>query len=448
MRSLQAQLTTGLVVSVVAVFALQFLAIHLAIPHLLEAAVGHKLAEDANELLTAMNLDGRKGTSIQQPDAAFVAHHFDQFYEVFIGQEKVYASPSLAGQTLGLPPQSGSGTTLRHVIGPAGNPLLLHTGTFERQGRAVHIAIGADLTRQRELVGYYLWGFSLLSVMLLAPLMLVQTWIVRNGLKALTRVREDLVKVRRAESQAVNEQVPMEVLPLVREINQLSQAMMQRLHRSREALGNFAHAFKTPLTVLAQVAGDERLHDRPEVVRTLSQQLGVLRGRVNLELKRARLAGRGGFTQPVDVCHQVRELANTIELIYRDKQLDIVCAMPDHAPFHGDREDMLELFGNLMDNACKYGRRRVRVHVKADRTAGGMQLAFEDDGPGCPPEQFDQLTRRGSRFSDQAQGDGLGLAIAAEIVASYGGRLDFARSETLGGLQVRVWLPCTQDGRS
>lgn len=448
MRSLQAQLTTGLLVSLVIVFGLQFSVIHVAIPHLLEITIGHKLAEDAKELITAMNLDGEKGSSIQHPDAAFVAQHFDQYYEVFVSGEKVHASPALSGQSLGPPPQAGGSSTLRRVIGPAGNLLLIHTSGYVSRGRPVHLVIGTDLTRQNKLIGRYLWGFSLLSAILLVLLMLTQSWIVRKGINALTRVREDLIKVRHTEAQAVNEHVPMEVLPLVREINQLSKAMTQRLHRSREALGNFAHAFKTPLTVLAQVAADERLTDRPEIVHILLQQVGLLRGRVNLELKRARLAGRGGFTQSVDLCDQVRTLSKTIEMIYREKHLEIVCAMPHHAPFQGDREDMLELFGNLLDNACKYGRRRVRVKVETENAEGTVQLTFEDDGPGCPPEQFEQMTQRGARFSDQVQGDGLGLAIVADIVTSYGGKLDFSRSHTLGGLQVTVWLPCTQNGHS
>lgn len=441
MRSLQAQLITGLLVSLVVVFALQFSAMHFAIPLMVETSISHKLTEDADELFAAMNLDGRKGASIHQPDAAFIANHVGQYHEVFVDRDKLYASQTLAGASLGVPPPPGNTAMLRRMNGPGGNLLLVHAKGYESQGRQIHIAVATDLARPFERIDRFLWGFSVLSGVMLLLLMLMQTWIVRKGLKALAIVRAELVKVRHGAVHAVNEYVPAEVLPLVREVNQLSQTMTQRLQRSREILGNFAHAFKTPLTVLAQLAHDERLHDRPDIARTLTQQVGRLRGRVNLELKRARLAGRGGFAQPLDVCSEVHALAKTIALIYREKNLDIVCSTPLQAQFHGDREDMLELFGNLLDNACKYGRHRVKIAVEEDRMAAALRLVFEDDGPGCAPEHFEQLTQRGARFSPQAEGDGLGLTIAAEIVSSYSGTLRFSKSETLGGLRVCVELP-------
>lgn len=445
MRSLQARLTFGLLASLITLFVLQLLVAQMGIAHLLESSLRHKLAEDADELYTAMNLDGRRGAPLDQPDPTFIAQHLNHYFEVFVGGEKVYASDALAGESLGTATLPDGAPAPSRAGAAGGNPLLVHAKSYQSQGRQIHIAVGADLTQHNRYVGGFLWRYSLLSGLVLVVLMLMQIWVVRKALAVLAQVRTQLVKVRRGEAPAVDEQVPAEVLPLVREINQLSQAMAERLQRSREALGNFAHAFKTPLTVLSQVAQDERLHDRPEIMRTVAQQVGLLRGRVNLELKRARLAGPGGLAQPLDLCEEVRTLAKTIALIYRDKQLDIVCSLPLHAHFQGDREDMLELFGNLLDNACKYGLRRVRVSVAEETKAAGLSLMFEDDGPGCAPEQFAQLTQRGARFDSRTPGNGLGLAIAAEIVASYGGTLTFARSEQLGGLRASVWLPSAPD---
>jgi signal transduction histidine kinase len=445
MRSLESRLTGALLLSLIAVFGLQWLAVRTVVPRLLESSIAHELSEDADELLTAMNLDGRKDGPAGQPDAAFVAQHFDHYYEVFVGRDRIYASHSLAGASLGMPTLADGASINSRTVGPGGTDLLVHAKGYESRGQTVSIAVGADLAQHNLRVAGFLRSYGVVSALILLLLMLVQRWAVRRTLRVLARVSADLANVREGRTAALTERVPAEVLPLVREINLMSQAMAQRLQRSREALGNFAHAFKTPLTVLAQVARDDRLNDRPDVAHALAQQVNLLRGRINCELSSARLAEADHRARPVNLCDELRDLARTIEMIYRDKQLDIVCTTPLHPDFRGDRENMLELFGNLLDNACKYGRRRIQVTMTEDRVNAGLRLEFEDDGPGCPPEHYDQLTLRGTRFSAHAQGHGLGLAIAAEIVERIGGSLTFARSECLGGLRASLWLPFAHD---
>ena len=309
---------------------------------------------------------------------------------------------------------------------------------YTSQGGPVTIAVGVDIALVNQRMNEFLWRYSALSAVMLACLALLQSWVVRRALRVLARVRTQLVQVRQGAAQTVDENVPNEIAPLVSEINQLARAAAQRLQRSRQALGNLAHALKTPLTVLGQLARDEQLSDRPGVADALTEQVELLRRRVDLELRRGRLAGYGGSVQRVDICAEMRALVHTIASLYRDKHLDIVCDAPAQVHLQGDREDVLELFGNLLDNACKYGKHQVRVSIQED---GGVRLTFEDDGPGCAPEQFARLTQRGVRLDERAQGDGLGLAIAADIVASYNGTLEFARSERLGGLRASVWLP-------
>jgi len=309
---------------------------------------------------------------------------------------------------------------------------------YESQGEAVTIAVGVDIARVNRRMNEFLWGYSALSGVMLACLALLQGWVLRRALRVLARVRAELAQVRQGAAQEVDEHVPSEIAPLVGEINQLTRAAALRLQRSRRALGNLAHALKTPLTVLRQLAQDEHLSDRPSVADALTEQVDLLRRRVDLELRRGRLAGHGGSTHRVDICAEMRALVQPIASLYRDKRLDIVCDAPAQAHFQGDREDMLELFGNLLDNACKYGEHQVRVGVRED---DGVHFVFEDDGPGCAPEQFERLTRRGVRLDERVHGHGLGLAIAADIVASYSGTLEFARSGQLGGLRASVWLP-------
>jgi signal transduction histidine kinase len=297
--------------------------------------------------------------------------------------------------------------------------------------------VGIDMQSVNRRMNEFLRRYGLLSAAMLACLMLLQAWIVRHSLSVLGRVRAELALVGQGGAHTVDEHVPSEIAPLVREINHLSRAMAQRLQRSRQALGNLAHALKTPLTVLSQLAQDS-FNDRPNIAQALEHQVRTLRRRVDLELKRARLAGHGGMAQRVDLCEEMRALTDTIAQIHGTKHLDIVCDAPPAVHFHGDREDMLELFGNLLDNACKYANKTVLISVRSEV---GVRATFEDDGPGCAPEHFELLTQRGVRLDESVHGDGLGLAIVADIVESYRGKVEFSRSERLGGLCASVWLP-------
>jgi signal transduction histidine kinase len=156
------------------------------------------------------------------------------------------------------------------------------------------------------------------------------------------------------------------------------------------------------------------------------------------QLGRARLAGGASPGQRTELAREVAQLVRALRTIYRDKELDIRCEIPPKTVFPGDREDLLELLGNLMDNACKWARQRVRVRAGM---AADLSLVVEDDGPGCPEEMLSELARRGARVDESTAGHGLGLSIVRDVVDGYGGRLQFGRSPFLGGFQVQVSIP-------
>jgi signal transduction histidine kinase len=170
----------------------------------------------------------------------------------------------------------------------------------------------------------------------------------------------------------------------------------------------------------------------------IAEQLQVLRSRIDSELRRARVAGGRTNGTPLDLQAEIEALVATLRKLYQDRHLDIVCRVEPGARFRGDREDLFELCGNLLDNACKWARSRVLVSVRHN---GGLTLKVEDDGPGCSPEDIGRIAQRGVRLDEATEGHGLGLAIASSIAASYGAELQFGRSQELGGFEVSLSFP-------
>ena len=214
--------------------------------------------------------------------------------------------------------------------------------------------------------------------------------------------------------------------------------LRQRVRRSRDALGNLAHALKTQLALLVHAGEDEALAAHADLRERLTMPLSRIQTLTDRELRRARLAGGGMPGQHVSIEAELQRLLVAIRAIYADKPLQIDIDVPSAARFYGDAEDFVELAGNLLDNAAKYCRSAIRVSV---RIATGFALIVEDDGPGYPADDFESLTARGVRADESMPGAGLGLAIARDIAEGYGGELRLGRSDNLGGFRAEASLP-------
>jgi len=267
---------------------------------------------------------------------------------------------------------------------------------------------------------------------------LLQAGKTKRGLRPLGLVIHDMKRLEAGEVASLREDVPNEVLPLVKEFNHLLQLMRQRLERSRSALGNLAHALKTPLTVMVQLEGSEVLKQQPQLQGQFKDQTAQIRQIIDRQLKRARLAGVSTPGLNFEPAKELDGLAQILRQIYADRGLLIELDIPINKSFAGDREDRMELFGNLLDNACKWAGQRVLLTVY-DKP--GLVVSVEDDGPGCAPELRQQLDQRGQRLDEGTVGHGLGLAIVRDIVEHYQGSLVFAQSDQFGGFRVDVTLP-------
>ena len=229
----------------------------------------------------------------------------------------------------------------------------------------------------------------------------------------------------------------MELEPLVAQINHLLAHTEDSLKRSRNALGNLGHALKTPMAVLLSAASSEALKGHPQLSQLLRDQLEQIQQRLNRELNRARLAGETLPGALFDCEKELPVLLATLNMIHGD-HLDLSYHVSPGLQLPWDREDLLELLGNLLDNACKWADADIRLSVS--ETQQGYLLVVEDDGPGIPEAQRNQVLGRGARLDEQIDGHGLGLGIVRDIVEVWGGTLQLQESE-LGGLKALVELP-------
>jgi signal transduction histidine kinase len=265
----------------------------------------------------------------------------------------------------------------------------------------------------------------------------VQHYIVRRSFQSLNAIKNELRQLEQGAIRQLICQAPLEVQPLVTEVNRLITLMDQRLQRSRNALGNLAHALKGPLNLITQICDNETLKQYPDIRNELLQHTKVLQQLIDHELKRARLAGTGGSGQYFQPQDELPSLEKLLQRLYEHKSLQIHHQYPDHALGDTDRNDMLELLGNLLDNACKWANNKVVYSIQQDQH---ITITVEDDGPGCSNEQLKILTQRGVKLDESVPGHGLGLAIVKDIVNLYNGEMQFDRSPELGGLRIIIKL--------
>lgn len=323
------------------------------------------------------------------------------------------------------------------LAGPQGQRLLAYTAHYRREGQPIVISVAQDYSPILDsFARVRLGGLGLVGVALLV-FVLLQRYAVSLALRPLERARQQIAQLQQGQRQQLEGDVPLELQPLVEQINHLLQHTDETLKRSRNALGNLGHALKTPLAVLTSLLQREELAAHPELRAALAEQLGQIQQRVSRELGRARLAGEvlpGGH---FDCDAELPALFDTLAAIHRPG-LDLRWQAPPGCRLPWDREDMLELLGNLLDNACKWAAGQVRLSIARDER--GYVLDVDDDGPGIPADRREQALARGGRLDENVQGHGLGLSIVGDIVAAWQGDWELAQSP-LGGLRVRVVLP-------
>jgi signal transduction histidine kinase len=277
-------------------------------------------------------------------------------------------------------------------------------------------------------------------------LMVCGLWLSVGGLRTLTDLRRRLGAVHDGHQRQVEGRYPDEVQPLVTDLNALLAHQDSRVREALTKAGNLAHGLKTPLAVLAQEAERAAADGHTELAATLRQQVDRMQRQIEYHLAHARAAASGATPGArCSVAASAEGLARTLERLHVGRALSIAVEVPPDHAVRGQREDLDEMLGNLLDNACKYARSRVRL-----TSANGddrIVIHVEDDGPGVPPEMREVVLQRGVRVDEAAPGSGFGLAIVRELAELYGGSIALG-SSTLGGLAARLTLPAAGTFRS
>lgn len=284
----------------------------------------------------------------------------------------------------------------------------------------------AEVAVYRRNLAFWLGGSALL-------LLLFQALVLEWALRPLRRLAGEVAAIEAGNADQLGDDYPREVRPVTSNLNALLGSERLRRERVRNTLADLAHSLKTPLAVLRGAEPGEPGY--PALVSEQSRQMEQI---INYQLQRAS-GGSHQLLKMVAVAPLVKRLRDSLQKVYAEKSLDITLDIAPECRFRGDERDLLEVIGNLMDNACKYGAHRIVV-----RTEGGapktLRLRVEDDGPGIPSDDRQHSLLRGMRLDQLSPGQGLGLAVAADIVESYRGWLEIGESD-LGGARVTVTLP-------
>lgn len=366
---------------------------------------------------------------------------------------KRLVSPSLASEVLPSPydkkfPTDDTGTRWSNIPGPNGQmirTLELIDSPGHDPGKTKYSIIVAgpldwlDTTvakfRNRLTTALALVGAGLLGVTLVQ---------IRFGLLPLRRIERGLALIRSGDARRLAGRLPAEIEPLQSELNALLQSNMDVVERARTQVGNLAHALKTPLAVIT----NEAREDKSPFAAKVAEQAQIMRDQVAHYLDRARMAasaGTLGRVTPVEAT--VGPLVRALERINRDKGVAIVTAIAPGAKFQGEKHDLEEMLGNLLDNACKWCSAQVYLTAslqEVDRHSAGqpkrLQIVVEDDGPGLTAEQRAKIGKRGMRLDETKPGSGLGLSIVGDLATEYRGSMQLAASQH-GGLKIILDLP-------
>ena len=357
-------------------------------------------------------------------------------------------SPSLAGEDLVVPVGLAArltdafGQTISYnATGPIDRPLRVAASLKTLPGREAPLVLMSGIDRSTiDADARQFATFTWIALLILGLGLVIAVFLqVQIGLRPLFGLRNEISDVRKGKAARIVHNYPVEIQPLAEQVNRLLDQNQETVERQRTHVGNLAHALKTPLSVMLAEAGTQE-GPLPDIVR---KQTEVMKAQVDHHLRRARAAARAQLLgERTPIAEVLDEMAVMLERVFEWKPVEIDWRAPDELGFRGERQDLQEILGNLMENACKWAKRRVRISAGPTHL-GQMVVVVEDDGPGLPEDQREAALQRGMRMDETTPGSGLGLSIVVELTRAYGGRITLGDSE-MGGLKVLLELPTAE----
>lgn len=438
-RSLKLRLMAAAAIWALPVLALAGILLLWAFRAHLESQLDDELAAYQRELLAAASIDGKGDLELDYipADPRFSRVFSGWYWQAAMDGEVVRQSTSAGPMEAGALALLSQAEGISEVVGPGKRDLRVARRDVTLPGgqHPVTILVAAPCDELEGDVAQFATHIVTIFATLGIAFMIAIYLQVGFGLRPLALLRREIAAIRNGRAERLSPTFPDEIEPVVEEVNALIDHNRHLIDRARNEAGNLAHALKNPLSVLSyEIATLE-----PDRRAVLQAQLQSITGQVERILKRIRAAGpsAGGHAR-VDLADIADDLIFSLGTIYRDRHLDLKFDIAPGLAFAGDRGDLVEILGNLCDNACKWA--GTRVHVMAVREGERLSVSIEDDGPGIAPAAREAVLARGQRLDERVPGSGLGLDIVREIVTLYRGRLALGES-ALGGLRVELDLP-------
>ena len=349
--------------------------------------------------------------------------------------------PKLADQNI---PAGIGGTRKGYVKGPDDRTLRLVERIIDLGDQGIYLVQVAATPESMDVdIAHFEFELIITFVLLAAALVGSSVLQLHYGLLPLRRFHEGVAAIRRGEREAIEGAFARDIAPLASELNLLVVANREVVERARNEVGNLAHALKTPLSVIINEAGE----DESQLAVKVREQAALMRDQVTYYLDRARVAARAGILGHVtEIAPVAMALVHIFDKIYRDRGIAFALKAIEGLRFQGERQDLEEMIGNLVDNAGKWAHHNVMIAIEPFADAGQQggrsffRVTIDDDGEGLAPELREAAMRRGRRLDETRPGSGLGLSIVVDLAALYGGALRLDASP-MGGLRAELELP-------
>jgi signal transduction histidine kinase len=448
MRSLKRRLIGIVSLSVAAAFLFTALLCWRVVTAAVERDFDARLSGAMSDLLSAADRgqDGILSLARTPGDPVFNRPHSGWYWSISDGATVLARSRSLplgdaqAPPVADVAPDEPSGPVSRPARGADGQSIRYQQRILAlRDGRgdlAILVAGPESLVRDEVWLSmrWLLAGLAVIAIVLIGLVALE----IDQGLRPLKRLAHDIERAWQGDIIRIGEPGYRELAPLARGINDLVEQVGSVVDRARAQAGNLAHAIKTPLSLIS-ARNESRGTGQDEDVRL---SVAAIRRQIDHHLKRTRFAGKARLaSEPVPVRAAIDDIVLVMTRSYQDRGLAFAVSVAGDAIFPGEREDLEEMLGNIIENACKWAKKNIDISV---RSAGERLIVqVDDDGPGLPVDQRARALERGRRLDDTIAGSGLGLAIVADLVALYDGGLDLLTSE-VGGLRVVLSLPSSR----
>ncbi len=445
MRSLEHQLQISLAIVLAIILTILLIVANLSSRNIPDSFVSHHLMLEAKNLQDNLFIDsGELKVKWHHLNTIYNTPYSGHYYAARFKNKKnhsVLRSLSLENNDLFLP-SIQSATTTHKILGPKEQYLVVWSEPIVLNQQDVILSVAEDMSVLKEKHQQFRILFISMSIVGFIIILVLQRIVIHRLFKYLEHSRQEIKAIESDKCQQLSEDVPSEIYPLVKEFNHSLELMQQRMERSRNSLGNLAHALKTPLSILIQQLEIDNSHDKALQQKALSQakvQAKRIQQLTERELKRARMAGLGNTAQRFNPHEELPVLIDVLKQAHNNKHLVVNLQIASNIDNFGDREDMLELLGNLMDNAYKWAKSQINCSILRDNESKQIILIIEDDGETNAP--LKQITQRGVRLDESTEGHGLGLAICKDIVKLYTGTITFSHSKNLHGFCVEIKLP-------